>query len=49
MFSIRCKVGSGFYENLDEAELAQTMVDIARRKTWVVAVITNMDQPLGLK
>ncbi len=44
------KVGSGaFMKNLDEAkELAQTMVDIGKTlKRKVVAVITNMDQPLG--
>lgn len=44
------KVGSGaFMKSLDEAcELARTMVDIGKslnRKT--IAVITNMDQPLG--
>ena len=44
------KVGSGaFMKNLEDArELAQTIVDIGKSlNRRVVAVITNMDQPLG--
>ncbi|HZK44008.1 MAG TPA: pyrimidine-nucleoside phosphorylase [Syntrophomonadaceae bacterium] len=44
------KIGSGaFMKTLDEAkELAQTMVDIGKSlKIQTIAVITNMNQPLG--